>query len=263
MLVKHISTRILTVAATALACANGASATESVFSGYDLLRTLPGTNVGLDLPLPSGGSLELVPLVPVPITSFDFGPGFGVKTVFPTDTIIRRLDAAEGEIGEIDTIPIEMVALQLRSEMPVATDFGPMTLFFTQSETLQSLGTMDIRFDSPAGGKFRSVLDVCVDIRTDSVSGPIVGGLCKQFRLDWTSWLHESSGTPKIPGINYELNGSNTRNDFWIGGIAFHDDGQGSTHVVTVPEPATWAMLIAGFGLVGFAARRRREAVSA
>jgi hypothetical protein len=26
-----------------------------------------------------------------------------------------------------------------------------------------------------------------------------------------------------------------------------------------VPEPATWAMMIAGFGLVGFAARRRRE----
>ncbi len=26
-----------------------------------------------------------------------------------------------------------------------------------------------------------------------------------------------------------------------------------------VPEPATWAMLITGFGLVGFAARRRRE----
>ena len=27
-----------------------------------------------------------------------------------------------------------------------------------------------------------------------------------------------------------------------------------------VPEPATWAMMIAGFGLVGFAARRRRTA---
>lgn len=26
-----------------------------------------------------------------------------------------------------------------------------------------------------------------------------------------------------------------------------------------IPEPATWAMMIAGFGLVGFAARRRRE----
>ena len=29
-----------------------------------------------------------------------------------------------------------------------------------------------------------------------------------------------------------------------------------------VPEPATWAMLLAGFGLVGFAARRRRGALS-
>ena len=31
----------------------------------------------------------------------------------------------------------------------------------------------------------------------------------------------------------------------------------------SVPEPASWAMLIAGFGLVGAAARRRRAAVAA
>lgn len=30
-----------------------------------------------------------------------------------------------------------------------------------------------------------------------------------------------------------------------------------------IPEPGTWAMLIAGFGLVGFAARRRRAAQAA
>ena len=30
-----------------------------------------------------------------------------------------------------------------------------------------------------------------------------------------------------------------------------------------VPEPASWAMLIAGFGLVGVAARRRKIAVAA
>ncbi len=32
--------------------------------------------------------------------------------------------------------------------------------------------------------------------------------------------------------------------------------------ITVVPEPATWAMLITGFGLVGFAARRRRMAVA-
>jgi hypothetical protein len=34
-----------------------------------------------------------------------------------------------------------------------------------------------------------------------------------------------------------------------------------SEFLAGVPEPATWAMLIAGFGMVGFAARRRRPAL--
>jgi hypothetical protein len=29
-----------------------------------------------------------------------------------------------------------------------------------------------------------------------------------------------------------------------------------------VPEPATWAMMIAGFGLIGVAARRQRRAIT-
>jgi len=37
----------------------------------------------------------------------------------------------------------------------------------------------------------------------------------------------------------------------------------GNPSVPGVPEPATWAMLITGFGLVGFAARRRQKAVLA
>ena len=36
-----------------------------------------------------------------------------------------------------------------------------------------------------------------------------------------------------------------------------------SITISSVPEASTWAMLIAGFGLVGFAARRRKAAVAA
>jgi hypothetical protein len=42
-----------------------------------------------------------------------------------------------------------------------------------------------------------------------------------------------------------------------------HDDFILRATVTGVPEPTTWAMLILGFGLVGFAARRTRPAVTA
>jgi hypothetical protein len=42
-----------------------------------------------------------------------------------------------------------------------------------------------------------------------------------------------------------------------------HDDIIIKVTAMAVPEPASWAMLIAGFGLVGAAARRRRTVVAA
>jgi hypothetical protein len=43
----------------------------------------------------------------------------------------------------------------------------------------------------------------------------------------------------------------------------FEDNSGFISASVSVPEPASWAMLIAGFGLVGAAARRRRTIVAA
>lgn len=40
-------------------------------------------------------------------------------------------------------------------------------------------------------------------------------------------------------------------------------DGVSVTEAGVVPEPATWALMIGGFAMVGFAARRRRTTVAA
>ena len=54
-----------------------------------------------------------------------------------------------------------------------------------------------------------------------------------------------------LPAGSYTLHIQGTRGDNtqYVGGIAF----------AAVPEPATWAMMLMGFGAIGFAMRRRRR----
>jgi len=66
-----------------------------------------------------------------------------------------------------------------------------------------------------------------------------------------------SDGGPGIAGVFLDLVGSEPAG-FAIDNLRFGEQGQ-----VNVPEPATWALMIAGFGLVGTAMRRRRTAVAA
>ncbi|WP_426168589.1 PEPxxWA-CTERM sorting domain-containing protein [Sandarakinorhabdus sp. DWP1-3-1] len=99
----------------------------------------------------------------------------------------------------------------------------------------------------------------------------LIGSQLSQFTI-----VGDGSGVFKKPfqttSINYLATGASTTisftiasstafgfNDPLIDGVSFALAGPGST----VPEPASWAMLIAGFGLVGAAARRRRVAVAA
>ena len=54
-----------------------------------------------------------------------------------------------------------------------------------------------------------------------------------------------------------------------VGPLDFRTQGRGiaigafTGKLDVVPEPATWAMLVTGFGVVGAAARRRRQTVFA
>ena len=62
------------------------------------------------------------------------------------------------------------------------------------------------------------------------------------------------SGIAFTKVLAIQTNNAGVADAFGIDDISFNSG--------VVPEPATWSMLIAGFGLVGFAARRRRSVTS-
>lgn len=70
-----------------------------------------------------------------------------------------------------------------------------------------------------------------------------------QFSSNTNRRVFITAGNPAITGLTFR----STQAAFEFDDIA----GQ------AVPEPASWAMLLAGFGLVGLAARRRRSTVAA
>lgn len=82
--------------------------------------------------------------------------------------------------------------------------------------------------------------------------------------LDINRMVHGSILAPfaTLANTNTPIEGSVVARIFKQGGEVhlgnFAGDIYTTTPVEAVPEPATWAMLIAGFGLVGTAARRRR-----
>ena len=73
------------------------------------------------------------------------------------------------------------------------------------------------------------------------------------------------NGDQELPTTNRRVTFTRTGTDAQIGGIGFAS-GVNSLEVdnlvFTVPEPSTWALMIVGFGMVGFAMRSRRRRTS-
>ena len=69
--------------------------------------------------------------------------------------------------------------------------------------------------------------------------------------LDWKKYSYSFTAT-----------GTSTTLSFAAGDPGFYGAALDNVSVLGVPEPASWALMIGGFGLVGAASRRRRLAVA-
>lgn len=92
-------------------------------------------------------------------------------------------------------------------------------------------------------------------------SGASTGSVASNFYNAFGSYVSTNSGAPRAINLG-GLNGN-----VWAisaGGIDGNFDGFKLSQITAtaVPEPATWALMILGFGAIGFAMRSRRATVS-
>ncbi|HPU16617.1 MAG TPA: PEPxxWA-CTERM sorting domain-containing protein [Polymorphobacter sp.] len=83
-------------------------------------------------------------------------------------------------------------------------------------------------------------------------AGVVYGSASRHWQRLYTSW----AGSNEIAIYSY-----NGPAHFYVDNV-YAGDVPGPTPTPGVPEPASWALMIAGFGMVGSALRRRRIAVA-
>lgn len=94
-------------------------------------------------------------------------------------------------------------------------------------------------------------------------SGDSQASVASNFYGSFTSYV-----TSNLPhGVARSVNGGGLNGNVWLvaaGGVDRNFDGFKLAQITAaaVPEPATWALMILGFGAIGFAMRSRRATVS-
>jgi len=121
-----------------------------------------------------------------------------------------------------------------------------------------SVGDIIINFLTPvsaAGALIQSDLygSFTATATTNDGSTFSVNGISSDCACGSNPFLGIMSDSANISSIRFNVSDANGANDFAIGPL------QLIGNVAGVPEPATWAMMLIGFGAVGWTVRRKRR----
>lgn len=144
-------------------------------------------------------------------------------------------------------------------------DVNSGTVVASGTSTLTNAGLIGYRVtDTTTGNRDRAIYQVNADVTDFTLAAG-------SYYLTWSLTGTSSSG-PFVPPVLGSLGSGNALQAFPGGtfaAIADSGNGQsidlpfrvnGTAITSAVPEPASWALLIGGFGVVGHASRRRAKA---
>ncbi|MGH7012048.1 MAG: FxDxF family PEP-CTERM protein [Caulobacteraceae bacterium] len=121
----------------------------------------------------------------------------------------------------------------------------------------ESTDALDFSFDlTPSSGNVLQQLQASLRSGSQSIAFDLYSGTPGSG-----TFLGASSPTITGPSLDSNL----APGDYYLQIVTNPPVGSlisGALSVTAVPEPATWAMLLAGFAFVGYAVRRRRTAIS-
>lgn len=269
-----ITSGIIALGALLLSTSSRAQ-TYTVHSGYDLFQTnASGTSFG-------GFQFQGDPLGTYQFPNPTNGQAFpSPVNVGNADTIMQRLNNVTASANGTGSTAIQLVALQLESTGTIPINvLGTIEqehIFATLAPGIASTGNMQITFNSTGtGGTFSAQFDVYMELHLGTLTGPAIdnvfgaGSATTPILLQMTTtgtnaWSRTPpTGAEVINGVNHDLDGSDTNQDFWQTGVVEHN-ANGAAHHATSPAFVPEASTFLGFGgLVAFSGlclvRKRRK----
>jgi hypothetical protein len=180
--------------------------------------------------------------------TFVFEPGSG--TILPAESIVYSFNTPADDALVTGTNFRFLTSTSSDGAVPAAGD-GSRYL------SVLAGGTASIDFAQPANG-FSIDLGSLDTYNTLTLN--FVGGGSQVFT--GTQLVANPNGDQASPNTNGRFRFTAGQNER-IAGVTFASSGNSfevdRLAVAAIPEPATWAMMIGGFGLIGFSSRRSRR----